>query len=180
MFIIIIDREVHGMEQQVTILVLDRLPERMRPGRTYELQELTDAGLSTDALNTANDPWHLRVPVRRTYASRKDIADYVTRNYPGVPITDVPAAELAALKKEHLDYGTYVRLVSSRTVKRGPTWCLNGKIDGRSVAAWKKKGVLAGLPELEAALDGALSECRERRGAAVFAQYMSNGKVVKA
>lgn len=156
---------------ELEILVLDRLQARMAPGRAYELEELTAAGLSADPDGSPNDGWHLRVPVRRVYASREDIAEYATRNYPGVPVTDVPAAELEALRKEHLDYGTYVRRHGTEKVHVEMDGFSAGRLDGRTFAAWKRSGRLDYYPELEAALERALETCRERRGAAVFVRH---------
>lgn len=164
---------------QVTIAVLDKLQARMKPGRIYDETELKAAGLVPDPQNGPNDPWHLRVPVRRFYASRRDVADYATRNYPGTPITDVPIAELEALKKEHRDYGTYVRLHSSEVAACADTWVPTGRITGTALNSWRRKGYLDGLPELEAAITKALAIAKERRGAAVFGQYMRGGRVTR-
>lgn len=153
---------------ELEILILDKLQARMAPGRIYEPDELTAAGLSFDPDGGPNDGWHLRVPVRRVYASREDIANYVTRAYPDVPVMSIPEADLASLKREHLDYETYVRRHSTEKVHFDGKPVMTGKIDGRTFAAMKRSGKLAGCPEFENALERALAVCRERRGAAVF------------
>lgn len=156
---------------ELEILILDKLQARMAPGRTYELEELTAAGLSLDPDGMPNDGWHLRVPVRKFYASREDIANYATRNYPGVPVMDVPAAELEALKKEHLDYETYVRRHSIEKIGFTGNPVAAGKVDGRTFAALNRRGKFVGNEDLMNALERALDTCRERRGAAVFVRY---------
>lgn len=156
---------------ELEILILDKLQARMAPGRTYESDELTAAGLSPDPDGMPNDGWHLRVPVRRVYASREDIAEYATRKYPGVPVTDVPAAELEALRKEHLDYGTYIRRYGTEKVEFNGNPVAAGRVDGRTFLALKRCGKFSGNEALMEALERALGACRERRGAAVFVRY---------
>ena len=153
---------------ELEILILDKLQARMAPGRIYEPDELTAAGLSLDPDGGPNDGWHLRIPVRRVYASREDIANYATRAYPGVPVMSIPAAELEKLRKEHLDYGTYIRRYGTEKVDFSGNPVMTGKLDGRTFAAMKRSGKLSDCPGLEQALERALETCRERRGAAVF------------
>lgn len=156
---------------EIEILILDKLQARMAPGRTYELEELTAAGLSLDPDGMPNDGWHLRVPVRKFYASREDIAEYATRNYPDIPVMEIPAVELEKLKKEHLDYETYIRRHSTEKCEFTGNPVVAGRIDGRTFAAQKRNGRFAGNEALMAVLERALEACRERHGAAVFVWY---------
>lgn len=153
------------------ILILDKLQARMAPGRTYEPDELEAAGLVPDPDGSPNDHWHLRVPVRRRYASREDVAAYATRNYPGTPVTEIPVSELGTLVKDHLDYGTYFRLhyIEKIPVQGEPV--PDGRMDRRSVAAWKRCGKFSDCPALLERLENALEMCRQRRGAAIFIRY---------